>query len=176
MLSLNICLLLSPADHYSQLSGKLLRKMIKTLTWGNCYYFFSPSNLGKCTCHMNLVLACFGLAWDLCYCTMKSVRTSEISSGQSWGASEGSWGRKITYRVRRMDWPWGDRDFQGEVVRTQGSHEDRTQWMWLPWRPDLHTSPSWHQAECEKYPIEVKAMCGQGREWLILYLGWGREN
>ena len=59
---------------------------------------------------------------------MKNARSSEISSGQRWGARAGNWGRMGMFGGRRMGWPWEKRDFQGGAVRTQGPREDGALW------------------------------------------------
>lgn len=53
MFFLHICFLLSFADYYSQLSGKLLRKMTEIFKMRkSSLNFLFPPSLGKGTCHM----------------------------------------------------------------------------------------------------------------------------
>ena len=137
---------------------------------------FSPFQLGKGTCHMILVLAHFGLVsetsamhyeeckelWDKQWaelgCTCRKLR----KNGHVWSEKNG-----LALREER---------FSGRGGQDQATTWGRSAVSVLPRRPDLLTAPSWHQAECEKYPMEVKATCCQGVEWLVLYLGQGREH
>lgn len=158
--------------------GKLLekKKKFKTLTWGHCCCLFPPSSLGKGTCHMVLVLAHFGLVsepsamhYEECkkfcdkqWADLASTCRKLRKNGHVWSEKNG-----LASREER---------FSGRGCQDQGTAWGRSAVSVLPWRPGLLTAPAWHQAECEKYPEEVKATCCQGVEWRVLYLGQGREH
>ena len=141
------------------------------------FLIFSPLTWEKGNYDIILVFGHFGVDWALWYCTARSVRTSEVNSGR--GGFRWNILRKNDHVAsERTERVMREERFSGRSGQDPGIKWGWNQWMWLLWRQgdESYTHVIVTTGRRGKVdPVEVKATCHKGTEWLILYLEWGGE-